>query len=419
MKDNLDTSCDLPGDLRPIGYFVHHQGRGHAVRAAAIVNALPPARPVTLFCVRDDIFPELRGNVRIQRIPSLFERRGDEVPSADSIAPPETMHCAPLGWPAIRQAMATITGWFHSADPALMIVDVSAEVAQLARLCSVPGVVVVQHGDRSDPGHRAAYAGASGLLCPFHADLAQPDWPQAMRARMGNFGGLGVDTGLPDRATARARIGVDPQRPVALVISGVGGNGISQAPLGVAARSVPDYDWITIGEVQRDWHATEPANLSHRGWVDNAPDYIAAADLVIASTGNTTCGQVLAAGKPWIAVPEWRYFDEQVEKAKAIARAGACTHLPHLPSSAHRWVEAVETAQRDHRPDLQRALIDASPAQDAARWIEALIARIWADRGADPLGAAPDPTPPETAKSETTPPDPIQPEIASQEPTHA
>jgi predicted glycosyltransferase len=366
-----------PQVTRPIGYFVHHQGRGHAVRAASIINALPPSRPVTIFCARRDIFPALRENVQIIEIPSLFERRGDEAALRDQSTTPETMHCAPLGWPGIRAATARISGWFQTGDPALMIVDVSAEIAQLARLCSVPSVVVVQHGDRSDPGHRAAYDGASGLLGPFHADLAQPDWDVRMRGKLATFGGLGVDTRLPDRNAARAALGIKSERPMALVISGGGGNGISQAPLGVAARSLPDYDWISIGKVQRDWHATEPENLVHKGWVENAADYIAAADLIVASCGNTTCGQVLAAGKPWIAVPEWRYFDEQVEKAKAIARAGGCLHLPHLPSSAHQWVKAVETALADHDPARQRALIDENPARDAAAWIEDLAATLW------------------------------------------
>ncbi|MFD2740573.1 glycosyltransferase [Sulfitobacter aestuarii] len=374
MKDLQDIAGS-----KPLGYFVHHQGRGHALRAAAILNALPISRPVRLFCARDDIFPELRENVKVERIPSLFERQGDERGSVDSIDTPETLHCAPLGWPGIREAMARITGWFASADPALMIVDVSAEIAQLSRICSVPHVAVVQHGERGDPGHRAGYDGAAGLLCPFHRSLAQPEWPERHRAKMGFFGGLGVDTHLPERAAARRRLGIAEDRQIALVITGGGGNGLSQAPLSVAARALPEFDWITIGKVQRDWHATEPANLSHRGWVEGGGDYIAAADLIVASTGNSTCGQVLTAGKPWIAVPEWRYFDEQVEKAKALARVGACTHLPWLPSSAASWIDAVDTAKRQHCPERQKRLIDAAPAQAAADWVETLIARLWGD----------------------------------------
>lgn len=361
---------------RPFGYFVHHQGRGHAERCAAIVNALPEDRLVRIFCARDDIFPELRPNVTVQKLPSLFEPDGSEPQGAALLDTPETTHCAPVGWTGIRTAMSHMAQFFATDAPELMVVDVSAEVAQLARLCSVPHVKILQHGDRSDPAHRAAYDGAAGLLAPFHADLAQDDW-NAWQDKLHFAPGLGVNVALPPRDKARARLKLG-DRPVALVVCGGGGNGISEAALGVAARTYPQMDWITIGEVQRDWHATLPPNLSHRGWIDNAPDFIAAADLVISSTGNTTCAQVLTAAPPWIVVPEWRYFDEQVEKAQALGRAGAALHLPHMPSSAHAWRTAIDQAQRAHDPARQRALAGGADASaHTAEWLEALAARLW------------------------------------------
>ncbi|MBU2956050.1 glycosyltransferase [Paracoccus sp. 1_MG-2023] len=365
---------------RPIGYFVHHQGRGHAERCAAIVNALPETRPVTIFCARDDIFPPLRKGVEIRTIPSLFEAP-EAFPATDWIATPDTLHCAPVGWSTIRQAMAIITGWFHEADPALMISDVSAEVAQLARICSVPHAKVLQHGDRSDPGHMAAYRGAAGLLAPFHADLAQDDWPGWMRDLIFHAPGLGVRQAIPDAAQARKRLGVPPGRQLAVVISGGGGNGWADAPFGVAARTFPEMDWIVIGKIQRDWHATLPANLQFADWVDNPLDYIAASDVIVSSTGNTTCQQVLASGRPWIAVPEWRYFDEQVKKAETLARAGAALHLPYLPASAHRWQDAMRSAIATHDPDTQRRLAGQGAPGATARWLESLIDRIWHPEG--------------------------------------
>ncbi|WP_424931829.1 glycosyltransferase [Amaricoccus macauensis] len=365
-----------PRALRPYGYFVHHQGRGHAERCAAVVNALPAERPVRIFCARDDIFPPLRENVTITKIPSLFESSGEEPSGAALLETPDTVHCAPVGWPNIRQAMGEMTLFFVEEAPELMIVDVSAEVAQLARLCSVPHVKVLQHGDRTDPGHLAAYTGAAGLLAPFHTDLDQPDWA-AFADRIFHAPGLGVNARIPSRRSARARLGLG-EAPVAVVISGKGGNGLAEAPLGVAARSFPDMKWITIGEIQRDWHATLPPNLTHHGWVENAPDYIAAADLVVSSAGNTTCAQVLTATRPWIVVPEWRYFEEQVEKARALDRAGVALHLPHLPGSAHGWRRAVETAKARFDPERQRALAgNENAARATALWLEELSARLW------------------------------------------
>ena len=365
-----------PG-VRPVGYFLHHQGRGHVERAAAIVAALPVERPVTLFCARPDLIGPTRANVEVVAIPSLFEPTGEERP-ADWIATPDTLHCAPVGWPGIREAMGRIAGWFASADPALIVCDVSAEVAQLARICSVPHVKVLQHGLRTDPGHRAAYDGAAGLIVPCDARLSQADWSPEMRDKSVFAGGLGVDTALPDRAAARARLGLDPDEEVVLVLSGGGGSGFAAAPLAVGARAMPRATWITVGEVARDWHATEPANLTHKGWVDDVPDHLAAADLVVASTGNTTCQQILAAGLPWIAVPEWRYFDEQAEKARALDAAGVALHLPSMPSSIPAWRDAVARARAAHDPVLQRSMVRPDAAAHVAGWLEDLCRRLHA-----------------------------------------
>lgn len=362
--------------LQPIGYFVHHQGRGHAERCAALVNALPIHRPVRVFCARDDIFPPLRPGVAVVKIPSLFEPSGDER-FADTGTTPATVHCAPLGWPGIRQATATLTGWFASAHPALMICDVSAEIAQLARLCSVPHVKVLQHGTRSDPGHMAAYDGALGLLVPGAKALSQPDWTQSMLAKTHFAGGLGLTAALPHRRAARGRIGLALDQQMILVLSGGGGSGTALAPLGVGARALPRAQWITIGHIERNWHATEPANLRHDGWVENVADYLCAADVIISSTGNTTCQQILAAGKPWIAVPEWRYFDEQVQKAKALDRVGLAHVLPMMPASAQAWQHAIRQAMQTHDPARQTAMVDEQAADTAAQWIEALIAKHW------------------------------------------
>lgn len=366
----------VPPATAPVGYFVHHQGRGHAERCAAIVNAMPRQRPVTIFCARDDIFPALRAGTEVVRIPSMFEATGHET-AHDFTAQPDTVHCAPLGWPGIRQAMGTMAHWFMTANPALMICDVSAEVAQLARLCSVPHVKVLQHGLRSDPGHRAAYVGAAGLLVSSAACLAQDDWDTDMLAKTLFAGGLGVDTTLPVRDEARHRLGITAQQNVVLVLSGGGGTGFPSAPIAVGARALPHSKWITVGQIARDWHATEPPNLRHDGWVDNVPDYLAAADCIVASTGNTTCQHILAAGKPWVAVPEWRYFDEQVEKARVLHRAGVAHAVSGLPSSVQQWRTAMTAALNNHNPARQTACVDENAAAHTAAWIETLIMRLW------------------------------------------
>ncbi|MDL2170448.1 MULTISPECIES: hypothetical protein [Asaia] len=372
---------------RPIGYFVHHQGRGHAERCLAIINALPDTRPVRIFCARADLFPDLPAHVSLMVIPSLFEATGAENAALADMPTPRTLHCAPLGWPGIRQAMGQIVAWFVEADPALMICDVSAEIAQLCRLCSVPHIKILQHGDRDDEGHQAAYDGAVGLLAPFSAQLAQPEWTTSRLQQIFFAGGLGKPEILPEKEVARQRIGIAPDREMILVMTGGGGSGFTLAPITVGARHRPDALWVTIGALERDWHATEPGNILHREWVSNATDYIAAADCIIASTGNTTCQQILAAGKPWLAIPEWRYFDEQRRKAECLEAAHMAVIRQHMPASALAWAKALEETYLNHRPGIQRSAIDDRPAEGVAHWLETLIARLWNEPPSTMTGA--------------------------------
>ena len=368
----------------PVGYFVHHQGRGHAERATSIANALIDQRGVTLFCAKPDIFPELDKRVEIIPIPSLFESRGDEAPAMASLAMPQTVHCAPLGWPAITSAFAVIAQWFEKAGPALFVTDVSAELAQLARLCSVPHVAVLQHGERSDPGHMAAYDSAVGLLAPFAKTLEQSDRPAAHRQKTYYASGVGIDCSQPgEKGEARQRLGLHAERELVLVIAGGGGEGSPSAPLTLGARAEPEVQWVTIGSVRSEWHETPPGNLEHRGWVDNPRDWIAAADRVVSSCGNTTVHMVLAAGKPWVVVPEWRYFDEQFCKAEVLDREGLAAVSRHWPSYAQAW-EKLWTAARMIDGGRQRAIIDPNSAQAAATWLNDLCRELWAGTGEKP-----------------------------------
>jgi predicted glycosyltransferase len=362
---------------RPVGYFVHHQGRGHAERAAAIANALVAHRPVTLFCARSDIFPELAANVELVELPSLFEPQGAEAPAMASLPQPAAVHCGPLGWPGITRATAMLAQWFATAKPALFITDVSAELAQFARLCSIPHICVLQHGVRDDPGHRAAYEGSVGLLAPYAERLEQNDRPAWMRGK--TFHAAGVGSGpapLADKAAARSKLGLCATDDIVLVIAGGGGEGTPTAPLTLGARAEPGSLWITIGKVRSEWHETPPGNLRHSGWVDNPGDWIAGADRIVSSCGNTTVHMVAPTAKPWVVVPEWRYFDEQVCKANVLDREGLAAITYHWPSHAAAWGDLWDAARVLGRTGAPQ-LVDRNAADKAARWIDELAERLW------------------------------------------
>ena len=75
-------------------------------------------------------------------------------------------------------------------------------------------------------------------------------------------------------------------------------------------------------------------------------------------------------------MPEWRYFDEQVEKARALARAGVAVQAPGMPASAQAWRGLIARARRNHRPDLQRSMVRPDAAAQVADWLETLIDRL-------------------------------------------
>jgi hypothetical protein len=50
---------------------------------------------------------------------------------------------------------------------------------------------------------------------------------------------------------------------------------------------------------------------------------------------------------------------------------------PHLPSSAHDWTAAIAQTLAGHQPARQRAMIEDTPADKVALWLEALTDRLW------------------------------------------
>ena len=123
-----------------IGYYVHHQGVGHWQRACAFARAL--RTPCTLLGTFDEV--DLR-EAPCPCVPLPDDRIGPEFGAIDGEATrPASLHYAPLDHPGVRARMGRIAEWVVAHDPALMIVDVSVEVALLARLLSVPTLVV--HG---------------------------------------------------------------------------------------------------------------------------------------------------------------------------------------------------------------------------------------------------------------------------------
>lgn len=361
---------------KPIAFFVHHQGRGHANRTMAVAAEFARDRAVSVLTAGPHLFDGFGRDIEIVALPNMI---GATVPTARLYAEPtpQVMHCVPLGLDAMRRTMRAILDHLDERGIGLFVVDVSAEIALLARIASVPAVQIRMHGDRSDIGHVGAYEACVGMLAPFDERLEQDDYPAQLRAKTFYSGGLctSVDR-VPERAEARAKLGLDPAREIVVAVTGGGGGGTPYAPLTVAARAEPDTLWLTLGPTHREGHETDFSNLRELGWVPSVTDYLAAADIVIASAGDNTIHEVARVGGRLIVMPEWRYFAEQTRKAEALVRLDAAVQAPVWPGDLQGWRDLLARARVLNVTAL-RGLYAPDAAVRAAGWLEGLTDALW------------------------------------------
>jgi hypothetical protein len=336
---------------RPIGYYVHHQGDGHRSRALAIARAAGDA--VTL--LGTGLAGRAGGIPCIDLADDRPARGGFE--GRDDAERPSSLHYAPIDHEGLRQRVARLTGWIAQARPALLVVDVSVEVAMLARLASVPTVYVRLSGRRYDRPHMDAFRGAAGLLAPFHPDLDDERTPDAIRRR--TFYAPGV---------SGAGIVSEAEDDVILAVVGRGGGSSDGARWAQVAATMPEARWRVIGPCTVP--ANVPSNLELRGWVDDADRMIASAGLVVGAAGDGLVGAVIANRRPFICLPEARPFDEQFSKARRLSALGAAVVCPAWPSSG-QWHQLAARA-RALNPDNLARLDISDGARRAADWLRML-----------------------------------------------
>ena len=339
---------------RPVGYYVHHHGHGHRARAEAVLRHLrAPAVVLTSA-------PLTEGLARV----------ADVVPlpldtDVEGGAPPSFLHYAPIESAGLRERMATIAAWAARARPALLVVDVSVEVALLGRLLGLPVVVVRQHGTRTDLPHRLAYEAAAALLAPYPVGLEDDTAPDDVRAKTHYAGGFSRFDGRPpvprDASDGDGRPGV-------LVLSGSGGSARTPEQIAAAARATPDWEWTVLGGGEALTSVSE--NVRWRGWTEDPWPHLSRADVVVAHAGHNAVMEVAAARRPLVCLPEARPFDEQHGKARALERLGAALVLDRWPKPA-AWPRLLADVRR-RSTDALAALNDGQGAIRAAAFLDRL-----------------------------------------------
>jgi hypothetical protein len=325
-----------------IGYYVHHQGRGHLTRMLSITARLHA--PVT---VLSSLAPPPEA-AALEWVQLNTDDSGDRFADPDAGG---TLHWVPRHHPGLRDRMATIAAWINRHDPELVVVDVSVEVATLCRLLGVPTVVMAMRGDRTDRAHRLAYDAASALVAPWSPDFPEPGWPEHWYGKtfhtgaMSRFAGRAVPTG-PRHA--------GPRR--VLVLWGAGGAGLTQAQLD-AGRRVPNTRWrVADGGLD----------------VDEVWDELQWADVVVTHAGQNSVAEVADARRPAIVVADERPHGEQQATATAVGATGAAIGVTGWPA-AGMWPTLLDRAA-GLDGNGWRTWTHPAAADRAARHIESLAA---------------------------------------------
>jgi len=310
-----------------IGYYAHHHGAGHVTRALAIAAHL--SGQMTLFGSSLPSETALE-NVTLRHLPMDYDEK-------TAIDTPAGLHYAPLAVDGLRDRMGAMVDWFREHWPCLLVVDVSVEVALLARLCGVPTVYIRQRGRRFDAAHSLAYASASRLLAPYPIQLEEPDTPAGWAHKTDYAGSISRFR----RSFASGQI-----RPHHVtVITGHGGTELTLTRLIAAARRCPEWQWTVLGPIADDAAIPLPANLHVQGIVADPLPWLASAHVVVGSAGDSLVSEIAELRCRFICVPESRPFDEQQSVGALLADAGLAVHCAVWPT-AESWPFLLDRAIR-------------------------------------------------------------------------
>ncbi|HEV2177491.1 MAG TPA: glycosyltransferase [Terriglobia bacterium] len=195
--------------------------------------------------------------------------------------------------------------------------------------------------------------------------------------------------GLEKREVRRS-LGLDPDRPVVLVMGG----GMGPAPLDQIVMSlercglplqvlaVAGHDRALQVELER-LRGRIPLDLHSFGWTSNIRELMAAADLLISKPGGVTVSEALAAGLPLIVThpipgPEERHVRYLVESGVAV-HAATLEEIPHLVSlligSPARHAEMSRKARELARPEAAHSVVQVGFAlMEKTTYIDLLAA---------------------------------------------
>lgn len=294
-----------------IGYYVHHQGAGHAMRFSALYRASD--EPIVGLgsgpCPRG-VAPD-----------HWVELPSDLVEHPRNATVNGALHWAPYG-SAMAERTSVIAAWIAQAGPRVIVVDVSVEVALTARLCGVPVASLAQHGARDDAAHLLGDWISDMLVAPYPAWAA----PRPHHAL--------VCTGAISRFDGRSRDPHARRARSAVLLVGAGGRVFSDADVAEAAAAIRSDGWeftvLGLGEPSDEdavWAALTRASVA------------------VCTAGNNVLAEVAAARLPAIVLPQPRPFAEQERHLAALEGFAPCVAVTSAWPVSDQWPDLLARAQ--------------------------------------------------------------------------
>lgn len=289
-----------------IGIYAHHQGSGHMNRARSIRDALGvDAQILSTDPSADVVLPD-----------------DADTPDRDPTAR-GTLHYVPRYRAGLADRMAMIADWIRDNRPSAFVVDVSVEVALLARLMGISVVTIAMPGVREDAPHQLGYTQADAIIA------AWPDWVETPahllphEERLHPVGGISRFDGAEYLAPV---VPGDGHRVV--VLSGRGGDDWSPENWLAVQRACPDHRFVFLG---RD------------SFVDDPMPYLRSTDVVIAAAGQNSVADIAVAGTNAILLPQERPFGEQYATAALLDAAGLAVVADSFPAP-EQWPDLLRRA---------------------------------------------------------------------------
>ena len=312
---------------RAIAWYVHHHGMGHLTRMRAVAAHLEEEIVCFSSLPRPTMLPSNCTWMQLERDddvePGSTILAADRSPTAGGM-----LHWAPELHTGHRRRLVRMARVIDQHPVSAFVVDTSVEVTLFARLLGIPPVLFTQPGTRHDEPHALGLRAAARIVAPWPAELLRPAHLAPVQSSVVFTGGISRFDGRV--AGPRTRDGV-------LVLGGRGGTQVVEADLATAAAATPGERWVVLGGL-----GGSPGK--ENDWTDDPWESLLQADVTVSWAGQNAVADLAASRARAVIVPQWRPFDEQLETARALGRAGLAVVEPIWPS-AERWPEVLESAR--------------------------------------------------------------------------